>query len=358
MNPETARRFPLVARERPACTPAPERAAGLSRLADQAHRMGDLTLASAVLNQAALYASDMGRPDLARAWSAQHAQAHLRRCPVADARLPLEPVVNLIRLRIREGDGIGLLDPLYDAVSRGQTATVEGVVIPADLTNDRATARRWLWTLLLADGTRAYTAVSRWDDAHRHLARHRGIGARMLDGRQVTVIAVALVGDTQGALDILEATTPGDETEAAVTACLTALCRGTDHDLDQLANEYGKLTPTPGLAVFHTNLGLATLDALGDHPAAQDIASQLVATTDGYAARAVLATKYATEDLRNVVDAGGLGSGLIDSQVHEAVNAAQTIVERGALRTSRSRSGVHLVGVGLGWRLRNRDAGW
>ncbi|WP_436776765.1 hypothetical protein [Yinghuangia sp. YIM S09857] len=330
MTPETARRFPLVARQRPVCGPVRERAAGLSRLAAQAHRTGDTTLASAVLNQAALYASDMGRPDLARDWSVRHAQAHLRHCPVPNARLPLEPVVNLVRLRIRKGEGIGLLDPLYDAVSRGRATRVEGVVIPADLTLDHADARTWLWTVLLTDGTRAYTAAGRWDDAYRHLVRHRGIGARMLDGRQVAIIALALGGDIEGALELLDATVPGDDTEAAVAACLTALCRGSEHDLDQLGNIYSRLAPMPGLAVFHTKLGLAALDVLGDHPAAYDITAQFQSITDARAAEEVLAAGFRFDRLLGVVEAGGIGNGSIDPAAHEAVSQAEAVISRTA----------------------------
>ncbi|EKX61085.1 hypothetical protein STRIP9103_03985 [Streptomyces ipomoeae 91-03] len=61
--------------------------------------------ASAVYNQAALIASDLGLPDLAREMCHQHAAAYLHACPLPgmSAIRGLEPVVNLARLQIRAG---------------------------------------------------------------------------------------------------------------------------------------------------------------------------------------------------------------------------------------------------------------
>jgi len=60
--------------------------------------------------------------------------------------------------------------------------------------------------VLLATGARALAVAGRWEDAYARLCGYQGIGRRMLDGRQVVVIAHAASGDTDGALALLGAT--------------------------------------------------------------------------------------------------------------------------------------------------------
>jgi hypothetical protein len=135
----TAQRFPLVARFRPACLPLPERVRALADLADTAVNKADQGLASAVYNQAALIASDLDLPDLARQMCHQHAAAYLHACPLPgmSAIRGLEPVVNLARLQIRAGradEGRQRLLDLYGAVEAGADARFEGIAVPAYLT--------------------------------------------------------------------------------------------------------------------------------------------------------------------------------------------------------------------------------
>jgi hypothetical protein len=209
------------------------------------------------------------------------------------------------------------------------------VQVPADLTNSpqaHQEIRRWLWAVLLATGARALATAGRWADASARLADYNGIGRRMLDGRQVAVIAHAVAGEPRHALTLLADTTPGEPWENAVTACLTILCQeGSDiPDLAKLlAPYYAVDTTAPGLAVFHTRLGLSYLDAIGtaDDQAAQRISTQLTAraTTvhDGYVARDVLAhnrcreylTQTQTRDLTDLVETCGLGRGALPASV-------------------------------------------
>ena len=123
-----AQRFPLVARFRPACLPLPERVHTLVDLADTAVEETDQGLASAVYNQAALIASDLDLPDLAREMCHQHAAAYLHACPLPgmSAIRGLEPVVNLARLQIRAGradEGRQRLLNLYKAVEKDPLLT-------------------------------------------------------------------------------------------------------------------------------------------------------------------------------------------------------------------------------------------
>jgi hypothetical protein len=367
-----ARRFPLVARTRPACAPLTRRVADLCDRARHAEQNSDLAEACLVHNQAALVASDCGLPDLARQWCHRQANIYLRAHPLSAqvTRHALEPLTNLARLYIRQGQGeraYELMETLFTAVSSRTHATIDGVQIPADLTNSpqaHQEIRRWLWAVLLATGARALATAGRWADAYARLRDYNGIGRRMLDGRQVAVIAHAVAGETDHALALLADTTPGEPWENAVTACLTILCQGRSDspDLDTLLTPYNVLdTAAPGLAVFHTRLGLSFIDAIGtkDDRAARQISTGLIdrATTvhDGYIARDVLThnrcrqqlTQTQTRELTDLVDACGLGRGTLPatllSDLTTALASAEGIMARKAgniTPTSRDTSGV------------------
>ncbi|MFI0218247.1 hypothetical protein [Streptomyces lydicus] len=336
MNPHglIAQRFPLVARFRPACLPLPERVRALVDLAGTAAEKADQGLASAVFNQAALIASDIGLPDLARTMCHRHAAAYLHACPLPamSAIRGLEPLVNLARLQIRGGradDGRHRLLALYETVAAGGTATFEGIVLPADLTPSteaRQEVRAWLWRVLLADGTRTLTTNGRWDEALAHIEQHRGVGTRMLDGRQVAVVAALTGGDTERAAELLTSTAPGEPWEQAVTASLMVLChrdpgQNTDDDLADLVETYLNHEKKPGLTVFDVRLGLTALDAVGssDHPGARhlgdDVIRRAVEARDGYAAREILsdpllttfAANHQAQDCRDLVRTCALG---------------------------------------------------
>ncbi|MEV6012608.1 hypothetical protein AB0M29_38190 [Streptomyces sp. NPDC051976] len=331
-----ARRFPLVARFRPACLPLPDRVAALVDLSDRAARQNDPGLASTVFNQSALLASDIGLPDLARQLCHRHAKAYLNAgpLPAMSAIRGLEPLVNLARLQIRAGhpdDARHRLLNLYEAVDTGRPATFEGITVPADLTQtdqDRREVRAWLWRVLIADGTRALTSAGRWAEALAHIEQHHGFGTRMLDGRQVAVIAALTESDTEQALELLASTAPGDPWEQSVTHCLTALCRSeagqeVDACLAGLLNSYLSRQANPGLTVFDVRLGLTALEVAGapEHPEAGGLVEYMVRrvsdASDGYAARELLVHPLATavmmakqaQDCSDLLRACALGVG-------------------------------------------------
>lgn len=337
MNPATLRRFPLVARPRPACTPLPHRVADLQQQAELACRHGDVTAATAVFNLAALLASDCGLPDLARTWC--HQLADITRRAAVDPRHSLEPIVNLARLHTRAGDGTtawNLLDALFQAVDTATDTTIDGVLVETSrLTHDPATyaaTRRWMWTVLLGTGTHALATTGRWDHAHQLLARRRGIGNRMLDGRQITVLAHHTAHRHDHARALIRDTHRGEPWENAVTACLALLVdadRATDGPAHALA-AYRHLDPgKPGLTVFHARLGLTLLDALNpdDSPAARLAADTIHhAMSDGNAARDVLlhpwcleiATDEQRRRLTTLLHGCGLDAGTV-SQEHRRI---------------------------------------
>lgn len=355
MNPTVARRFPLIARPRPVCTPLDQRVSDLQRRADLAWKQRHTASATAVFNLAALLASDCGLPDLARTWCHRLATVILARdCEPQHA---LEPIVNLARLHIRAGNGPSawnLLETLFHAVDTRTDVTIDGLTIPAarltSTPDTYATARSWLWTVLLGTGAHALATAGRWDEARDRLNRYKGIGARMLDGRQIAVIAHATAGRHQQASAMLEATQPGEPWEDAVTACLALHIRAddsTDHATAALTT-YRALSPIePGLATFRIRLGLTLADGLGsDHPDANKTKLQLIehATQDGYATREILAhpgtvslaTNRQIRQLNDLASACGLGQGTLRptylSHLNNALHTAEAVLSASAAK--------------------------
>ncbi|MDG4795154.1 hypothetical protein [Micromonospora sp. WMMD1082] len=330
MNPATIRRFPLVARPRPACTPLPQRVTGLQQRAGRAHDTGDVAAATAVFNLAALLASDCGVPDLARTWCHRLARTALR--TDRDPRHGLEPVVNLARLHIRAGNGAAawtLLHTLFHAIDTRTDTIIDGLTIPASHIAADPSAhhrtRAWLWTVLLGTGAHALAVDGRWDHAIQRLTHYNGIGNRMLDGRQLTVIAHAIAGRRHHARATVDATQPGETWENAVTACLSLLLADDtppDRRTVDIAAYLDRSSQENGLALFHTRLGLTLLDALGPRlPQAHQIAAGLIAyaARDGYAARDILthraclsaASQQQTHQLATLVETCGLDTGTV-----------------------------------------------
>ncbi|MFF2779497.1 hypothetical protein ACFVU3_31945 [Streptomyces sp. NPDC058052] len=353
-------RFPLVPRPRPACSPLPQRVRALAGLAQTARDSSNSSAASAVYNQAALLASDVGLPGLAREWCQQHAEIYMGAAPfpAPTAIHALEPVINLARLRIRAGDpqdGLERLLHLVQAVSDGNPATFDGVRVPADLTHspaDRKKVRDWLWRVLLADGSRTLTSAGRWVEAHTHVRMWKGVGRRMLDGRQIAIVAALTSDSTDEAARLIADTAPRDPWEHAVTACLAALRRLACAELDTA--QTNKLTDTVlailsehGQVVFQTRLGLTAMKLLpaADTATARRITdrihSRILDADDGFAAREALADPMfhhlvgpvQRTELRVLVSASGLRTGLLPSPLHSDLNAAMEL-STGVLRNA------------------------
>ncbi|MFI9643087.1 hypothetical protein ACIG87_24050 [Micromonospora sp. NPDC051925] len=328
----TARHFPLVARSRPACTALPARIGALADLAAQADRDNDPTAAARVHNQAALIASDCDQHELARTWCHRHAHAwlhHDQQGGVAGRRA-LEPLVNLARLHIRAGDhddGFTLLNTLYQAVACRADTVIDDIPVPATaLTHTPETHHdlvRWLWSVLLADGTRALTSAGRWDEAEQHLQRHKGIGHRMLDGRQVAIVARLHRHQHAAAQRLIDDTQPGEAWETAVTACLAGLGHPpTPTRIDRMTRHYHLLDPSPTQIVFRTRLALSIIELSGGvkttnlEATMNHAVNAAIQAADGYAARDILTHREWSSTLRRdhydplakIVEDSALGS--------------------------------------------------
>ncbi|RAO00775.1 hypothetical protein [Micromonospora noduli] len=341
-----AARFPLVPRKRPPAKPLDARVNRLAALAETAHRERDPERASMVLNGAALVASDCGDAELARTWCHQHANLYLSKAPLNGhtARFALEPVINLARLRIRDGDGDGahrLLTDLHTAIVSGKRAVVDDLEIhPQQLTADPGELQQiinWLGGVLLADGTRALTLSGRWADALAHVQHYDGIGPTLIDGRQMTIVAHLMQGDGVEAADLLSRTEIEQPWERTVHDLLqtwhATTIRGTPTtDYAGLIDRASATAAGRGISVFRVRLSLTALDlAAGVPPYIVDglinrLAADVICDEDANAARDLL--NHPTEGseqqgpLNLLVESSGLGLGVMPGAARDPLSLA------------------------------------
>jgi hypothetical protein len=353
-----ARRFPLVARARPACKALQARVrevGDLARAAAAATGADPLPMAASAHNMAALIASDSGMPELARSlcWRQHHVYSRCRPLNAQAARFACEPLVNLARLMIRGDDGEGayrLLDALYQAVTSRVTAAIDGTSLSlGDLTDSvesHQTVCRWLWTVLLADGVRALAAAGQWERALTHAERLGGVGLRLLDGRQVAIIERCLAGDCASAAASLQVSATPTSWERCVAACLNVLylmcgARPAGSAIADMVEQYLELRLTGEFTAFCGRLGLAVMDLAGgvEQPqaerAARHLVSQAMAAGDGYLARDVLAHACCRallagseeQRLSVTVQSAGLGRGSMPEELQADLLAAAEMSE-------------------------------
>ncbi|MGH3856756.1 MAG: hypothetical protein ACRDR6_25380 [Pseudonocardiaceae bacterium] len=161
-----AQRFPLVPHTKPACRALAVRVARVRRLAHLASQRTDESLVRGgeAHNLTALIISDCGMPGLARnlCWRQFEIFLTARSLDAVTAKLALQPLINLGRLLIRDGDGTTayqLLASLFEAVKSQEDAVIDERKISfghlIGYRDDHREIIRWLWSVLLSDGTRA-----------------------------------------------------------------------------------------------------------------------------------------------------------------------------------------------------------
>lgn len=360
--------FPLLPRPRPTCRALPERVSEIAGLArEAAHGAADKRLATAAEahNKGALVLSDCGLADDAHqlCWRQFGLFHDHRPLAPATAKLSLQPLVNLGRLHIRGGQAARahrLFTNAFDTVQAATPTAIDGQDIDLnELIDDDAAARgelvRFLWTVLLADGTRALTRSGQWTQALVHIKRHRGIGDRMLDGRQVAILASLVNGDHDQALTLLEHSYTPEPWERAVASCLTTLClanagRDPHPAATTMVEHYLELAHDRVPPVFGCRLGLCVLD-LADHASqasiATEITRQAITSADAYAAQDVLthptcaqvASAAEREALVATISAAGLQHGPetppgVLTELRQAVAAAESCLTHELARAS------------------------
>lgn len=351
MIPAIASRIPLVRRTKAPALPLEERITHLTGLTVAPAGVGHHDLVArtcGVLNYAALIASDVGLPDLAEdlCWRQHQVFANAGRLSGTIGVMSLMPLVNLARLLIRDGKGetaYGLLVCLNDAARHRNKTDVDGHTVDLSrLTGtdeDHRTVCQELWVTLLVDGARALARAGRWTEAAEAMAQHRGIGNRLLDGRQIKIMALMEQGLDLQARDMIDTTQPTEPWESAVALLLHAHCRPrntlvADPDLDRTLHEATLLLahPEPSTAAFQARTGLSALelDPTGRHTAPLLDSLVAVARLDAYAARDVLHHPVAaaalsagpTDALNAVITAAGLGAAVIPAHHREALTGA------------------------------------
>nr|WP_202488954.1 hypothetical protein [Streptomyces sp. SID5473] len=316
--------------------------------------------ASGVLNYAALIASDVGMPDLATelCWRQHRTFAKAGNLTGGIAVMSLMPLVNISRLLTREGDGeaaYDVLTRLYRAAQKRGTTEIHGHTV--DLTaliNTDADHRKVceeLWTTVLIDGARALARIGRWTEAADAMNAYRGVGNRLLDGRQITIMALMERGLDQHALDMIDATAPTEPWENVIAALLRAHCLSAfsllpGPDLDLVLRETAALLaiPDPSYAVFQTRAGLTALDlphdGTGEHVSLVTEAVAITSALDAYAARETLhhpvargrLTQVQQQRLGVVITEAGLASGALAADHLHAVNSAVEMAEAALAR--------------------------
>ncbi|MCM2392034.1 hypothetical protein [Streptomyces albipurpureus] len=362
MVPAIASRIPLVRRLKAPALPLEERITHLTGLTVAPAGAGHHDLvarASGVLNYAALIASDVGMPDLATelCWRQHQTFAKAGNLTGSIAVMSLMPLINIARLLTREGDGeaaYDVLTRLYRAAQKRETTEIHGHTVDLKaLISTNADHRKMceeLWTTLLIDGARALARIGHWTEAAKAMNAHRGVGNRLLDGRQITIMALMERGLDQQALDMIDTTAPTEPWETTIAALLRAHCRSASSplpspDLDLILRETTALlnTPAPAYAVFQTRAGLAALDLPHDrtskHVSPLTHAIATTATLDAYAARETLNHPVAWRSLNDaqqqrlsaVITEAGLGSGYLSAHhldaVTDASESAETVLD-------------------------------
>ncbi|MFG2627115.1 hypothetical protein [Streptomyces sp. NPDC048473] len=351
MIPAIASRIPLVRRTKAPALPLEERINHLTGLtvapAGASHH--DLVARTcSILNYAALIASDVGLPDLATdlCWRQHQVFADAGRMSGPIGVMSLMPLANLSRLLTRDGQGeaaYDLLNRLNHAARQREKTEIDGRSVDLSaLTSTEADHRQVcqeLWVTLLVDGARALARIGRWTEAAEAMARHRGIGNRLLDGRQIKIMALMEQGRSQQALDLIDTTQPTESWETAIGLLLRAHCgpvgvpvarADLEHTLDEAAVLCAP--PDPSTALFQTRAGLTALELDPDGQCADTLPKAIaeVARLDAYAARDLLHHPIAasvldagsTHSLNAVIAAAGLGSGVLSAHHRQALTGA------------------------------------
>jgi hypothetical protein len=290
LPPTVANWFPLVPRPRQPTIDRRQRLTEIEHLARSAPGAARRTTnAAEALNKAALLASDCALPGLATdlCWRQFHVFDNASPQPPALATAALQPLINLGRLGLRADDpnrAYTFFTRIHHAVCTSTAITLDGITVdPARLFADNDAllkARRFTWTVLLGDGTRALARAGRWDDAVAHLHRHHGIGQRLLDGRQTLILASHLAGESEAARTALASSATPTPWEKAVAAVLGILCQhGNGNDPQTIGAALDDLHASgrdPTHPVFQNRLGLTLLDLATDATDQERIASAVL----------------------------------------------------------------------------------
>jgi tetratricopeptide (TPR) repeat protein len=347
--------FPLVPRARPPAGSLTARLAEIDQLARASQPAGTTGLPAAeALNKAALVASDCSSASFAAELCWRQLQVFIKAAPLPPALLKpaLQPLVNLGRLATRAGDtdrAYAIFTGLHDAARTRGTVSIDQTDIDfAQLAfgeDALRSAERFLWAVVLADGTRALTRAGRWTEALDHVRRRNGIGQRLLDGRQVLVLAHCSAGDHREALDHLDASLAQEPWEKAVAAALRVLCLQIGNLPSEAASAaaadaYLTLDADAARVVFRSRLGLSLLALIPFNHAVSAVTSRLLTdarrNSDATAATQVLndphlrprLTICELDTLTRIAGEGGLTRGVLPPEFLAELKTSTDMAKR------------------------------
>ncbi|WP_051797543.1 hypothetical protein [Catenuloplanes japonicus] len=302
------------------------------------------------LNLAALTYADCHMPDTARAWCWRQFDAYATGGPYdeATAQSAIQPLINIGRLHTRAGQGtraFHLHQAMFHAARHGTPFSLDGRTLDLRTIAATDTARRavthLLWKTLLSDGLKALCHAGQWEQARQQAHTHRGVGDRLLDGRQIEIIAAATTGDHERAHALIDASVVTEPWEHVIAACLRMIATPAAHIDSQpeaaeaLVSSYDLLdTAPPAHLTFLVRAGLTVIDLVPGHDIAPVIRKLTAATTDddAYTAAELLNHPSASlldpstiDALTATVTKAGLGQPIpaaLDTTLTEAAHAA------------------------------------
>lgn len=358
VSPAIAERIPLVRRPKPLGLALETRIAELTALTDWptgVDHQQEVARASGVINVAALIASDTGLPDLAEdlCWRLHAIFTEPGDVTPDVAVMALMPLTNIARLLIRENqptEAYELIQRLYRAARHREVATIRSQDVDlSPWTCTREHHRRIcteLWSTLLIDGARALARAGCWTRATETIATHRGIGNRLLDGRQIKIMSLLEQDLHPQATALIDSTVPTENWETAVGQLLRLSCRQVSatapHDeLDSAVDTtlVQMNDAEPNTAAFRARLGITTLDLASDRStrAITQLRRAIVdaALSDAYAARDALRSKALCDHLtpeqehklNAVLAASGIGRRMLSAEQFHDLMAAVHLAE-------------------------------
>ncbi|MEV7966980.1 hypothetical protein AB0O34_13485 [Sphaerisporangium sp. NPDC088356] len=195
--------------------------------------------------------------------------------------------------------------------------------------------------MLLADGSRALAQAGRWAQALQHLQDHNGVGQRLLDGRQIAIIAHHVAGDHRLAAHLLAETSMQTPWEQVVATCLAVLTSDRSTDTKAMTDSVLALDDAPGQVFFRTRLRLTAIDLTDAiSPLAHAIESDVLRSGDAYAAREVSTPATCASQLSaraistftRLVDTSGLGKESVPADLLNQLTTAVTAAEASLTR--------------------------
>jgi hypothetical protein len=281
-----------------------------------------------------LLARDCGATALARDLCLEQFDAYASHHEMSASALSLalQPLVNIARLCLAEGDGaqaFAAIDGLVGAARTGGRVSVFGrtVDFPDPAAGGPADAARRLVELVMAtDGMRALLVCGRWGALLEHAEQAQDFGTGLNGPSQAAVIALTALGDPAAAKRLLRSCEVRSTWDATVAGLFTAQLFG---DSAALVDDYLKIPTQSETAVSSCRLGLAVA-AAADVPGRElliaELADRTMACGDAYVARDLARSPWSgivpgpvIDSMREMIDLAWLDGASFTAELAETL---------------------------------------